>query len=173
MIKKIWLLIFILTLLTSVAGKNAFGHGNSQSFPKDVGDYTIELEYDATGLFDDSTTPFVFRILDQKTKEAVKFDSILVRYERDSDKSTTFVGRIYPDELQDGVGRFTAMLNSGDYTVTLGFYQKDKKIAETEYTISVSKGEGSKKFPLAEVLIGLGGLVVGFFASKIKTSNEK
>lgn len=170
-------LVFVLLYL-SLQPLNA--HGTSQSFPKDSGEYTIELEYDAAGVFDDTTTPFIFRILDRQTKESIKFDSALIRFERVSDKSTTIVAKVVPDELQDGVGRLTAMLNSGDYKVSVIFYgsskelDKSQKIAEVEYDLKVEKGESSKNFPTQIVLSVAIGIAAGFLLSRfIKVSNGK
>lgn len=162
---------FLLLFGMLFASTNVKAHGTSQSFPKDVGGFTIELEYDSLGVFDDTTMPFVFRLLDQKTKNASSFDSLLVRFEKKSDKSTIIVAKVVPDELQEGVGRVTAMLNSGEYIVSLIFYKKDAKIAETDYELKVEKGEANKKLPMAQILTGVGGIVVGFVLAKLIKSS--
>ncbi len=168
------LLVFVSVFIFCFSSADGvFAHGTAQSFPKDIGQYTVELEYDALGIFDDTTEPLVFRLLDQKSKEPVKFSALLVRLERKDDKSTTFVVRLSPDDFLDGVGRMTAMLNRGDYLITLIFYGGENRLVEAEYDLTVQKGSASD-FPVIPVVSGVLGAVAGFVVGRLKkTSHEK
>ena len=151
--------------------KSSLAHGAAQSFPKDVGVHTVEFEYDASGVFDDTTMAYVFRLLDQKSKEPVKFDSVLVRFENKTDKSTIFVSRVSADDLLDGVARVSALLGRADYKVYLIFYKDGDKLTETDYDLSVQKG-GSQKFPVVPAVSALAGGLIGFVLGGLKKSSH-
>lgn len=158
-------LIFILFLF-SVFVSPVSAHGDAVSVPKDTGDYTIEFEYGEPVIIEGETTSYVFRLLDQKAKTAVVFDSVLVRIEQKSDQTTYLVARLSPDELQDGVARFTGMLNKGDYAVAVGFYKSDTKIAEETFDLSVQKTE-TNPFPTVPAVSLAVGVLIGLIASKL------
>lgn len=169
-----FILILYSVLISLFIAPTVLAHGTAQSFPKDVDKYTIEFEYDASGVFDDTTMAFVFRLLDQKSKEPVKFDSVLARFEDSKDKSAVIVSRLYPDELLDGIARISALLNRGDYKVYLIFYKEGNKIVETNYDLNVQKGTTRKDFPLVPVVAGVLGSALGFVFGKMKkSSNER
>lgn len=167
MTNKFIVSLSIISVLCFAFVRTVTAHGTAQSFPKEVGDYRVEMEYDDPEIFDNVTTPFVFRLLDKKTDNPLKFDALLIRFERKSDQSTYIVARVTQDELQEGVGRLSAMLNSGDYTITAGFYKGENKVAEVNYDIKVIPDPSNKQFPVLPAAVGVGGLVLGFVIAKL------
>lgn len=165
--------LLFMTALTFLFVRPVLAHGTAQSFPKEVGDFRVEMEYDDPEIFDNVTTPFVFRLLDKKTDNPVKFDALLIRFEKKSDQSTYIVARVTEDELQDGVGRLSTMLNQGDYTITAGFYKAGNKVAEVNYDIKVVPDPSNKQFPVVPVAAGAGGVVAGFILSRILVMGKK
>ncbi len=135
MIKKTILGLFGIFFLF-VLNTNVWAHGASQSFPKEVGNYLVEFEYDSPSIIEGEINSFVFRILNKDTKETIDFDSVLVRFET-SDKSTYLVVRLVEDDLLPGLSRLTTILDKGEYTINLSFRKDDEKIAETSYNLSV------------------------------------
>ncbi len=142
-------------------------HGVAVSTPKEVGDYVLEFEYNVPEILAGETNSYVFRLLDKKTKQPILFDSLLIRFERKDDQATYLVARVVQDELQEGVGRLTAMLEKGDYIITTGFYKGDKKVAETTYDLSVLLGDNNKKFPVVSAVCIMIGLGLGYLVAKI------
>ena len=159
--------VLALFLFFFISVKSISAHGTATSFSKDVGNYSLEFEYDDPQVIAGETTSYVFRLLDQKTKQPVTFDAVLLRIERKSDQSTMLVTRATQDELQDGVGRLTAMLDQGSYTVTSSYYKGGNKVTEANFDLTVQKADTGTQFPTIPVAIGLGGLVLGFVIGKL------
>ncbi len=173
--KYITLLVFTL-LLAFVLPKATLAHGTAVSSSKVVGDYKVEFEYDDPQIIAGETNSYVFRLIDNKTNNFVSFDSLLVRFEDKKDQSTVIVARVVQDELQEGVGRFTAMMNKGDYAISLSFYKAGNKVAETNFDLTVIPSDEDRKIPILPIIFGIGGLVLGFIASKLvphPSLNEK
>lgn len=166
MIKKYVVTVFLIALFF-VFTSNPFAHGVGVSVPKDDGNYTLEFEYSTPQVIEGETNSYVFRLLDKKTLESIIFDSVLVRFERKSDRATYAIARISQDELQDGVGRLTMMLNNGDYLVSVAFYKSDKKIAEANYDLPVGKTNEARKFPITQALYVISGMFLGFLTTKL------
>ncbi len=163
---------FLLSLSFGMVSSIVKAHGVDVSTPKDVGDYTLEFEYGVPQILAGETNSYVFRLLDKKTEEPIAFDSLLVRFERKNDQATYLVARVTQDELQDGVGRVTVMLEKGDYVITTGYYKADKKVAETTYDLTVLPGESNKKFPIASFVSVLAGLSAGLIIAKLSQNNS-
>lgn len=150
-----------------------FAHGTAVSIPKDDGNYTIEFEYQEQEVVANETNAFTFIILNKGTETPVPFDSVLVRFERKSDQATYIAAKVTQDELQEGVGRLSTMLNEGAYTVSSAFYKNENKIAEANFDLNVLADTTSKAFPTIPFVAGVGGLIVGFGIGKIYTSAKK
>lgn len=165
--------LFSLFVLLGLVITDVNAHGTATSAQKEVDSYIVEFEYDATDIVEGSTTPFVFRLLDKKTKNPVRFDSILVRVENEADQSTQFVVRLVEDELQEGSARLTTMFDDGTYNFTLTFFEGGEKVASTDFGIEVRPDESEKEFPGLPVASFVIGSVLGFFAAKLLTRTSK
>lgn len=160
--------LFLLSIVFCIFSFFTIGikaHGLGQSFPKEVGNYIVELEYDVPEIVEGEANSFVFRILAKDGGAPVSFDSTLVRFEKKTDSSTYLVTRLSEDEIQEGVSRMTTVLDSGDYLISLSFKKGDEKLGETTYDLNVRPVD-KKEFPLAAVLSFLGGSGVGFLICK-------
>jgi len=169
-------LLLITLMLAFLLPNSVLAHGTAVSSSKVVGDYKIEFEYNVPQIIAGETNSYVFRLINNKTNDFVNFDSLLVRFEDKKDQSTVIVARVVQDELQDGVGRLTTMMNKGDYSITLSFYKTGNKVAEANFDLTVLPSDADKKFPILPVISAVVGLVVGFVASKMIShfsSNDK
>jgi hypothetical protein len=164
-VKGLFLSVPALLILVTMAG----AHGTGQSFPKDTGDFTVELEYGEPELIAGESTAFSFRILDKDTGAGENFDFLLVRFEKKDDRGSVLTARLVKDDLIDGLARLTTTLPAGEYTVILNFKEGGKTLAETSYELSVINSYETGKLKIGDDLLAgiLGGFLTGFVLGRL------
>ncbi len=169
--KKFSLIVFIF-LLAPLIHRGAQAHGLGQSFEKEVGDYTVEFEYDSLEVISGEVTPYTFRLLDKESGEAVTFDSMFLRVETKDSKQVQFAGSMSHDEMLDGAAKLSIALNSGTYTFSFYFRRGEEELAEVEFEQIVNAGDSSNSWPLSQLLsFFVGGLIV-YLALKIRKEKK-
>ncbi len=121
-----WLLIIVIYIPFSMAHLD-FG------IDKEVGDYTVDFGYSSEKIMEDKATLLAFTLIDKESRNLIQVDRIWVRFSEAN--NVIFTANLNPD-LDQGLITFT-FPTAGEYNVTARFFQDERELAETSFTLSV------------------------------------
>lgn len=151
-----------------------FAHGGGQSLEKIVGDYKLDIGFDAEdGVKAGQSALFDFNLFTASGEKEVDFTDVWVRIMQDA--RIIFAGSIIKPEF--GAPRMTAFFpQSGVYELTVRFQNKGEQIIETPLLLNVPEGEkrsdtgGSSQAVVAGVIGLLAGVIISFIFKKNRQS---
>lgn len=150
----------------------AEGHGLGQSLEKEVGDYIIDVGYDAIDKIEvGEATRFDFNLWNQSKTDIADFDHVWVRI-APKDEGLSFAGFLYrPEFLLTGMSY--TFEKSGEYELTVRFVDKeDKTLAEATFPLTIEDtGSSFSADTITGILIGIMvGVVATFFIVRKRKS---
>ena len=157
-------IIFVFTVLVISSDVLVEAHGLGQSLEKNVGDYILDVGYDAIDQIETNLAiRFDFNLWTKGKADMADFDHVWVRISP-NDKGILFAGFLYrPEFLLTGMSY--TFQKSGQYDLTVRFLNKeDKTIAEATFPLMVKRGEQERKSLFQTLSAGIGGLIVGVVA---------
>ena len=168
-----------------------FSHGFGQSFFKQSGEFVLELEYEALEVRDGEVVPYRFQLLekdasgsgkqrpkkliDNNVGDFVAFDDAFIRFNRSQTGELVYAVRISQDQFVDGLARFSAPLDEGDYQIKMVFYKNEHKLAEAVFDHKVLPREKTVWDYWQHIVISVLFLVVIYLLYLLfrKTKNKK
>lgn len=136
-------------------------HGLGYNLEKVEGDYRVDVGLSEEDIVAGDTVRMSFELSDVKTENPVEFDAVWIRLAQGN--KMMFIGTLNQDPfglLQALSYNFAA---AGDYDLTARYQKEGKKLTESTFNLKVSGGASSNN--KSGVILGLGGLIVGFLAS--------
>ena len=139
-------------------------HGLVTTQSMDLGNYTIEFEYDTLGtVYSQTTYNFYFRLLDKNSKAGKTFTEAYVEFDKPAG-GIAASATLSPIDV--GVASFgTALAQPGKYPVKISFYSGGNTLAQPAFTLDVQKNPNRSGFfgsiyfwilvAIAAVLLGL------------------
>lgn len=140
---------------------SAYAHSVGQSFEQKVGEYTVDVGYDAVSTIAvDDPVRFDFNLWNSDKTKNIPFTSVWVQL-IGPDKRVVFTG----DIIQPDIGLATAsyrFMQIGTYTLYLRYEHVDDSIAETSFSIPVVAGDTFGGFGTTGGMTSLiAGIVIG------------
>lgn len=164
--KYLYILPLVMMLGMAPSQKLIQAHGLGQSLTKTVGDYTIEVEYEALKLQADESVRLDFSITKKDTKEEVQFTDIWVRIAQGN--KTVFAGALAKANFGKPGMTYT-FPEAGEYELSVRFQNADKTVAEAPFQLRVERATAGKtkqkKLPSQLIVGAIIGLVIGFSLS--------
>lgn len=117
------------------------GHGLGQSLEKEIGDYVIDVGYDASDkVYAGEAIRFDFNLWKKNRTDVADFDHIWLRI-APKEEGILFAGFLYrPEFLLTGMSY--AFAEAGQYELTVRFLDKDdKNLAEASFPIDAVSEE--------------------------------
>ncbi|MCP6719991.1 MAG: hypothetical protein KJI72_01515 [Patescibacteria group bacterium] len=137
-------------------------HGVGESLEKVVGEYLVDIGYDAFELRAKESVRFDFSLWTSDQSEEIPFTDIWLRISQNN-KAVLAGGIQNPRFGKAGVTY--AFPEKGEYTLFVRFQNGDESLVETSFPLAVEEGNesASNTSPVSkELLIGVGvGLVIG------------
>ena len=180
MSNKFYIVLVVMTLALA-AGFKARAHGAGVTTQSaDIGNYTIEFEYDSlTPVYSQSEYNYSFRLLDKSSKASKDFDFAYVEFIRPR-VGLADVATLHPiDTGLTALG--TVLPDADDYTVNVNFTSGGKVVAQASFiqhvlpnpALAVKKSHSSIYFWIGAtglvILSLLAGLLLG--SKKHRTAN--
>ena len=165
----------ILTIAVPSITQFVSAHGLGQSIEKTIGDYTVEVEYEAPELQAEEPVRLDFKISKKDMPGSVEFTDTWVRIAQGTE--TIFVGSIHNPEFGKAGMTFT-FPESVNYELSVRFQNKDQTLAEASFPLTVAAGEKQANStrtsqPYSALITGIIGLALGYglsFLMKRKAS---
>lgn len=128
----------------AIGAYGAHAHGFGVTLDRAVGDYIVNVDYDAvTGIYAGSPVQFAFELFNKDRSQQIEFSNVWV--------SITLAGKnTFARPVFDGgiVGStfppssiIFAFPSAGSYTLTLRYEKADKTLAEATFPLDVLPGE--------------------------------
>jgi len=138
-----------------------FAHGEGASIEREVGEYLVDIGYDADPIIASSPVRFDFALYEKDGGGSVPFDRLWLRIE-DAEK-TLFAGAIAHAQF-GATGALVLLPEEGSYTLFVRFEDDHSPIVELEAPITVAAGKRQATFPWwASVLSVVLALAAGFY----------
>ncbi len=145
----------------------AFANGFGMVLDKRVGDYTVNIDYDAVaGIFANDPVQFAFQLFNKDRTQPVDFSDVWVTI-TPSGTGSNYTPPIFSSGIATPhfapAGMTFAFPKSGSYDVAVRFEKDEKVLAEASFPLTAT--EYSKGFMLTkDVLVGaVSGLALGSF----------
>lgn len=142
-----WKFIFIIAALVFFVFQSTKANGFGMTLDKPVGDYIVNVDYDAvTGIYAGDPVQFAFQLFDKDRSKQIEFGDVWV--------SVTLAakGGMFAQPVFDGgivgssfppSGMTFVFPASGSYTLNLRYEKNDKAIAEASFPLEVQAGSQS------------------------------
>lgn len=148
---KYWLFIVIsIFFIARVYGVKANGFG--MTFDKVVGDYTVNVDYDAsTGIYSGSPVQFAFQLFNKDRSKQLEFNDVwvsIIPVDKGQFTQPVFAGSIAGSTFPPSGVTFV-FPSAGSYTLSLSYEKDNKTIAEATFPLDVQAGDiavGQKSF---------------------------
>ena len=168
--KSLFLLTAALALTVVLLPSRVWAHGAGKSFEKTVGEYTVEMEYEALELQADESVRLSFAIAKKDAAASVEFTDAWVRITQGTE--AVFAGDIHNPEFGK-VGATVVFPEGGDYEVSVRFQNKDQTLAEASFPVTVAASTEQNQSnrasqPYSWLVGGILGLVAGYSLSFLK-----
>lgn len=156
-------LLLTIALLAAIASVT-HGHGFGQTLEKAIGDFVIDVDYDALELRAGEPARFNFNIWNKDRTQPSEFTDVWVRIAPQNTQGVVFAGSVHNPEF--GFAGFTYTFpRSGFYELAVRFQKNGEQLAEeVSFPLTVTAGEtqeGSRNW--RDVILGIViGLIIGF-----------
>ena len=140
--------IFFLVVILCVAGTQyTQAHGLGTTLGKTVGDYIVDVDYDAiAGIYAGDPVQFTFQLFNKDRSQQLDFNDVRVSITPVKQGETLslpvfdggIVGSTFPPS-----GMTFVFPNAGSYTLNLRYEKGEKAIAEASFPLDVQSGSQS------------------------------
>lgn len=132
----------------ALVAHDATANGFGVALDKPVGDYVVNVDYDAvSGIYAGDPVQFAFQIFNKDRSEQLDFDNVWVSITPET-KSGIFARPAFDGGIMGSTfppsGMTFAFPASGSYTLNLRYEKGDKTLAEAGFPLDVKSGEGDK-----------------------------
>lgn len=143
-------------------------HGLGQTISKEVGEYLIDVDYDAFIIQAGEVVRFDFSLWDRERTEFKDVTSIWLRISPENSFGSVFASSLSVPEF--GLPGITYVFpRAGNYELSLRFHYKDDTLAEATLPIAVQKSPNESEGGLSrsQILAGVVGIILGFLLATI------
>ena len=119
---------------------------------KIVGAYLIDLGYEPAVPNVTDRVNFVISLLDTTSREAIRPDHVWFRIA--STEEVVFAGTFYPGETDTVVFTYRFPYPE-EYTLTLRFFDEDKKLVETSFLMTIGGPDSNRGFLITSIIVFL------------------
>lgn len=168
--KKYSLVLPLVMVTVIFLASLTYGHGAGQALSSQVGDYTIDIDYESftSEIYINESVRFSFQLWNKDKTEPVEFTGVFVSIKLQQGYNSVFSGQLGIPEF-GGVGMSVVFPDPGSYELMARFINKDGTLAEAKFPLTVVGEEknGITRNLFMAMFVGIIiGIVVGFFFFK-------
>ncbi len=140
-------LFFVGITILFIAGVcDVKANGFGMTFDKVVGDYTVNVDYDAsTGIYSGSPVQFAFQLFNKDRSQQLEFNNVwvsIIPADKGQFAQPVFAGSIAGSTFPPSGVTFV-FPSAGSYTLSLSYEKNNKAIAEATFPLEVQAGDTS------------------------------
>lgn len=133
-------------ILCTIAINGAYAHGFGVTLDKAVGDYIVDVDYDAAGggIYAGNPIQFTFRLFNKDRSKQIEFSNVRVNITSTSENAfarPVFDGGIASWSAFAPSSMTFAFPDAGSYTLTLRYHQGDITLVEAAFPFDVLPNE--------------------------------
>lgn len=149
----------LIALIFFLLGANASAHRTGQSLEKVVGNYLVDVGYNALGTIRaGEAIHFDFTLFDALQKTPVAFTDVWTKISKDN--VVVFAAGLQKKDILPA-GMIYSFSESGNYELGLRFQNNDATLTETSFTITVESKDSPMTAESTWFLAALAGFALG------------
>lgn len=128
----------VFLLLTAVLFANvAFAHETGLSFEKAVGDYVVDVGFDADTIKEAESVQLDAVLWNKEKTQSIDYTDVFVRIQS-SEEETVFASDFFKPQI-GSAGAIFAFPKTGDYVMELIFIKDEQSLAKADFQVNVKE----------------------------------
>lgn len=129
--------VFLLTLVAVLFANVAFAHETGLSFEKAVGDYVVDVGFDADIIKEAEPVQLDAVLWNKEKTQSQDYSDVFVRIQS-AEEETVFASDFFKPQI-GSAGAVFAFPKAGDYVMEVIFIKDEQLLAKTEFEVNVKE----------------------------------